>query len=254
MKTNNEENISIVLKPQFAEFWKENLSHLPPEEVSTLEFHFNQLIDKINSVSTQSQIDRETQVAISSIENGTFFADPEIFKNSFVQRFRSNFSLNKTDPLYCGVYYSVQNFDELLPGERQNDFVPFFPNSFKKKETLLPDLSSEKIQSLVSTSGLLTNDLRFCSFPSVFHHHISSLALANFLFFLLRDLNSIDNFEEEIRKYLLARQRGSFNQINLLEAVGLNRFITLNPDFKQKFQILIEICSSEKHEGNCITI
>lgn len=244
-----EPNISALLKPKFSTFWKECLPELTPPESSLLELHFGQALEKLASLPSIAQVDRETQLIISSIENGTFFADPEIFKNSFVQRFRKHFSFNKTDPIYCGVYYPIIDFTELVPSNQPKDFVPFFSTSFKSKAQLIPDLSSDPIRSLLSSSKVLGDSLRLCAFPSVFHPPLSSLALAHFLFFLLRDLNSIDHFEEEIRKHLLVREKGSFNKIDLLEAVGLRRFLSLNEDFAAKFKVLVNICSPDAQEG-----
>ena len=243
------QNISTILKPKFTNFWKETLPNLPPSEISTLELHFDQIIDKFSSLTTQSQVDRETQIIISAIENGTFFADPEIFKNTFIQRFRTHFSLNKTDLVSYGIYYPINDFSELLPVNRKADFAPFFSTSLKNKEELLPELSSGKAKSIISQSSLLPKDAKMCSFPSVFHHHVSSLALSHFLVFLLRDLNAIDNFDEEIRKHLLVRQQGSFNKIDLLEAVGLKGFLASNSEFGEKFEVLLQVPSMQNSEG-----
>lgn len=238
-----------LLKPGFSNLWTENLTHLTPSELSILDRNFSQVIDKISSLSSQSKVDGETQAILTAIENGTFFQDPVIFKNNFIQRFCVHFSFSKRDSVSCGVYFHIDDFNELLPASRKKDFAPFFSNSMKSKNEILPDLAKGNIRSLLSESPILTNDLKYCSFPSVFHHHVSSLAFGHFLVFLLRDLNAIDNFDEEIRKYLLVRQKGSFYQIDLLEAVGIRRFLENNPDFKNKFQVILEIFSNQNKDG-----
>lgn len=244
------DSFTSTLKPEFSNLWKDTLSHLSPAELSVLELHFSQAVDKLGALTSQSQIDRETQLILSSIENGAFFAEPEIFRNTFVRRFRAHFALAKRNLESHGAYYQVQSCRELIPVTLKSDFSPFFSSTARTKSKALSDLVAGDIKTTLQGADMLSESTRVCVFSRSFHDHVCSLVLAHFLAFLLRDLNAVDNFDEEIRKYLLARQQGSFNQLDLLEALGLQPFLAANPSFADKFEAIAQLCSGHSNEGS----
>ena len=243
------------MEPELATFIKSHFNNLlrsllPNESavsLSTLETNLGQSINRICSQTTQEGVDHQLQLILAAIESGIFAKSPAIHSNIFISRFSSHFSIAKADKFNAHQYFRLDNILEMSPNSSPPEHRPLFSASMGKKSGFISDLSPGGFQTFFQHSTILHESLSYFSFPKIFNQPLASLSLIHFTVFLTRSLNTIDRFDDRIRKYFENTGNRNFSsEANIEEVFGLDRFIAQNPSFRSQFYYLCDLLSRKK--------